>query len=49
MIRDKQIIKEVFFKLMIKDLDLANLKSFKNEVSEIKKGEECGVCFVNFD
>ena len=30
-------------------MDLANLKSFKNEVSEIKKGEECGVCFVNFD
>ena len=30
-------------------MDLANLKKFKDEVNEIKKGEECGVCFVNFD
>jgi translation initiation factor IF-2 len=28
---------------------LANLKHFKVEMQEIKKGEECGLAFFNFD
>jgi len=28
-------------------LEIANLKHFKNEVNEIKKGEECGVIFFD--
>lgn len=35
---------------VIKDnLKLSNLKKFKDEVSELKKGEECGICFFDFD
>ena len=31
------------------DLEIASLKHFKEEVNEIKKGEECGIVFFNFD
>lgn len=39
--RDKQIIAE--------NIEIANLKQFKNEVNEIKKGEECGIIFFDFN
>jgi len=35
-------------KLIQEDLEIANLKHFKNEVSEVKKGEECGIIFFKF-
>ena len=31
------------------DLTLVNLKKFKSEVMEIAQGEECGLCFEDFD
>jgi len=36
-------------KQIAKDLILSHLKKFKSEVAEIKQGEECGICFENFD
>ena len=36
-------------KQIAKDLILSHLKKFKNDVLEIKQGEECGICFENFD
>lgn len=30
-------------------IEIANLKHFKNEVNEIKKGEECGIIFFEYD
>lgn len=33
-------------KLIAKDLDLANLKHFRDEVSSIDEGKECGLTFV---
>lgn len=32
-----------------KDLKLSNLKKFKEEVSEMKKGSECGISFLDHD
>lgn len=32
-----------------KNLKLSNLKKFKEEVSEMKKGSECGVSFLDHD
>lgn len=33
-------------KLIAKDLDLANLKHYKEEVSTVDEGKECGLTFV---
>lgn len=35
--------------LVGEQVEIANLKHFKSEVQEMKKGEECGVIFFNFN
>ena len=35
-------------KVVGEDIEIANLKHFKTEVNEIKKGDECGIVFFEF-